>query len=243
MFSQSKRLTYIDSLKGFAMLCVVLGHIVDGYINSNMYPDNTSQMIVIYKIIYSFHMELFFLISGLLYSHAYIKQGNVDKSRIRNKILNLIGVYIIFSITMGVFKIVFGRYTNTDVTVNDLLLIPIKTISPYWYLYVLVVFYALISIINTDSLLNRYRFIFAIALTLSILSSFLNFTDWFELRRICNHFLFFYTGILIDKNVFGNLNGFKKNSLIGGGAVSYLCIVWNEYKISFWDRDSSYCFT
>lgn len=27
-----KRISWIDSLKGFAMLCVVLGHVADGYL-------------------------------------------------------------------------------------------------------------------------------------------------------------------------------------------------------------------
>ena len=49
----AKRLNYLDFVKGFAILLVVLGHIYD-----------ISNPIKIW--LYSFHMPLFFIISGIL---------------------------------------------------------------------------------------------------------------------------------------------------------------------------------
>ena len=71
----SKRLNYLDYAKGIGILLVVLGHI---------YNNNTKLWI------YSFHMPLFFIISGYLleYNKTY------DKKFITIKI------YIVFGITI-----------------------------------------------------------------------------------------------------------------------------------------------
>ena len=52
-----KREKYIDVAKGFGILLVVYGHVIS---NCDLRPDLT----LIQKFIYSFHMPLFFFISG-----------------------------------------------------------------------------------------------------------------------------------------------------------------------------------
>ena len=51
----------LDSLKGFAIFLVVLGHVIQTVFAPDSYDSN-----VIFKIIYSFHMPLFIFISGYL---------------------------------------------------------------------------------------------------------------------------------------------------------------------------------
>ncbi len=63
-----RRLGFVDTVKGIAIICVVLGHIANGYLNSKIVPD-TAVYQHIYNIVYSFHMPLFFLISGFVCSH------------------------------------------------------------------------------------------------------------------------------------------------------------------------------
>lgn len=52
-----KRLQYVDFLKGFAILCVVVGHIAAFNPKCDLLID----------FVYSFHMPLFFFISGFLF--------------------------------------------------------------------------------------------------------------------------------------------------------------------------------
>ena len=57
-----ERKLYIDVIKGFAILCVVVGHVLEfcfGDVNAN-YKNP------LYVAIYSFHMPLFAFISGIL---------------------------------------------------------------------------------------------------------------------------------------------------------------------------------
>ena len=57
------RLKWLDICKGFAILLVVLGHVIDG---ATMYKD-VVWMQYLYKAIYAFHMPLFFFLSGMAY--------------------------------------------------------------------------------------------------------------------------------------------------------------------------------
>ncbi len=54
------RLPYIDQLKGFAILTVVIGHFIQFCLHN---IDNS----LTYKLIYSFHMPLFAFLSGLMF--------------------------------------------------------------------------------------------------------------------------------------------------------------------------------
>ena len=54
-----KRVDYLDYAKGIAIILVVLGHIFSGG-NIKTY-------------IYSFHMPLFFIISGYLFNYSNVK--------------------------------------------------------------------------------------------------------------------------------------------------------------------------
>ena len=76
--NSKKRIGYIDSLKGFLILCVALGHIIDGFLNAGVYSEHSDVMNALYIILYSFHMPTFFLVSGYLFSKAYISSQLSD---------------------------------------------------------------------------------------------------------------------------------------------------------------------
>lgn len=74
-----KRIEYIDAIKGFAIILMVMGHVI-----AWNYTDYTAVCIfnaeaplnikmggVIWQLIYSFHMPLFFMISGFLLYKVY----------------------------------------------------------------------------------------------------------------------------------------------------------------------------
>lgn len=75
----NKRIEYIDEIKGIAIFLMVLGHVVgctyEDYkavcIFSPELPTNVKWGGVIWQIIYSFHMPLFFMVSGFLTYKAY----------------------------------------------------------------------------------------------------------------------------------------------------------------------------
>lgn len=63
----NNRINLLDYLKGFAILLVVFGHSIQfgsgvSYLKQELFFEN-----IYFKIIYSFHMPLFMLISGFLF--------------------------------------------------------------------------------------------------------------------------------------------------------------------------------
>lgn len=74
------RYNWIDSIKGFAVILVVLGHLTP--IPSE--PISAE----LHKYIFSFHMPLFFFISGYLFNqHKYLQTGKFVTSRVRSLLL------------------------------------------------------------------------------------------------------------------------------------------------------------
>ena len=69
--AQHSRSVLIDTIKGVAILLVVWGHFIQvNYVGSDSYFDN-----IIFKVIYSFHMPLFAIISGYLYCNSVEKRN------------------------------------------------------------------------------------------------------------------------------------------------------------------------
>ena len=142
-------------MKGFGILCVVLGHVAQSYLDSGMFPEANWLLQAMFNGTYSFHMPFFFILSGFVYFRAYF--DDVDRpepGRVRTQLLNLLGVYVLFSLVYGAFRIAFGAYANGETRPIDLLLIWMHPIAEYWYLYVLMALYLLFllpGVVNQQS--------------------------------------------------------------------------------------------
>lgn len=79
---ETKRFTTWDVAKGFGMLLVILGHVI---------PENS----YIRNFVYSFHMPLFFILSGFVLKHDGNKRSFVELIRAEKK---LIATYLFWSI-------------------------------------------------------------------------------------------------------------------------------------------------
>lgn len=85
-----KRLEFIDNLKGLAILMVVAGHIIQF-----LYcPDNFDENIA-FRAIYSFHMPLFFMLSGFVTTFAMGSESKVFM-KVRKRFLQLIIPYLLW---------------------------------------------------------------------------------------------------------------------------------------------------
>lgn len=74
-----QRLDYIDQLKGFAILCVVIGHVM-------LFCVKSTESSLCYQVITSFHMPLFAFLSGLMFKRQIdVKQtlGKFGKQSIK----------------------------------------------------------------------------------------------------------------------------------------------------------------
>lgn len=98
---KGKRIEYIDQIKGLAIFLVVLAHIMAWTYQSwevALQHKSVAPMLW-WRIIYSFHMPLFFCVSGYLCS---IKKGYT--TFLKNKIKTLIIPFVSFFILSGVIN-------------------------------------------------------------------------------------------------------------------------------------------
>lgn len=116
-----ERLRYLDAARGLAILLVVLGHIWE-----------TEQPLPV--LIYSFHIPLFFLISGILFAYAERERRSVKQLFISG-LRGLIVPYVFFE---ALFILIFGVRSHFDFSsqggpvYSGLLLSPLNV--PLWFL-------------------------------------------------------------------------------------------------------------
>lgn len=196
-----KRLSYIDITKGFAIFFIVLGHAIVHSLNSHF----------AFNIIYSFHVPLFFIMSGFTFE-------SINKNFfhfLKNKIIRILIPYFIWSVLFLIPYYIFGKgvdeaFGNTGtfnfvdniysiiygVGVNSLL----KQNTPLWFLPALFtmefIFYFLCKF-----KLKRSHAIICISLLLLSIISYKNITYVFPFgfNTFLNLGIFFYVGYLMKK--------------------------------------------
>ena len=144
------RYDWIDSCKGFAIICVVAGHVLTNGFSSNILSSGALNIVV--SIIYCFHMPLFFFINGFLQKPYFEEDTRTFFKKALFKVLILLIPYFFFSIVYWATKFFAQTYGATEnaVTIKELLLCPIKPIGEYWFLYALIIFSILFLLIHQD---------------------------------------------------------------------------------------------
>lgn len=144
------RIGWIDALKGFAILTVVLGHVVQGYQVAGYFPEDDYFLKCIFDSIYSFHMPLFFLASGYLYEMTWNERNINIATRIKSKFFDMVGLYVIFSFLFWIVKTLAASriQMNHLTSVQELLMIPVSPLSYLWFLYVLMVLFVVVPLLT-----------------------------------------------------------------------------------------------
>ncbi|MGN1303971.1 MAG: acyltransferase family protein [Oscillospiraceae bacterium] len=221
MTNNGKRVEWIDCCKGFAIVLVVIGHIIDGYTGANFFDEYSDIMIRVFNCIYSFHMPLFFVVSGFVFYLAYCKNIEKSEKRVHLQIGNMIWIYFLMSIVLWIFKMIFVSSVNKPYTLKNLLLIPIKPIAVYWYIYILVFYYLIFFKIEKMKISRKY--VLSAVTIISILGSFIPVeTDLiFPIKNLLQNMIFFYAGILLSSFDFGKsfFEGKKKKLMLAFAGI------------------------
>ncbi len=136
------RLSFLDNAKGITILLVVLTHVV-----LNCESDvNFSGGLWTYFVntVYLFHMQLFFMISGMLFHETWPHlEKNKITGKIADKTISLMVPYFVFSLVYGIMKIILSGIARSEISPNDLIFLWLRPISVYWYIYTLALLYIL----------------------------------------------------------------------------------------------------
>jgi fucose 4-O-acetylase-like acetyltransferase len=145
----SKREVWVDYVKVFACILVVLGHFFQSMVKANILPEN-GLYAWFNTTIYYFHVPLFFICSGYLYQKYSIVDGLSSWKQNTIKKAVVLGIpYFAFSLATWLLKTVFSGSVNNEMggLLDTLFIHPT---APYWYLYVLFFIFVLIPTVRGE---------------------------------------------------------------------------------------------
>lgn len=214
----NNRIEWIDALKGFAILTVVIGHCVTDCISSRTFPEHAYFLQAFNDFIYSFHMPLFFMISG------YVFYLTKSYRKYKTKVLDFTMIYVIWCMFTWLSKFFMAKDVNNPVNVMDLISIIYKPIMVYWYLYVLIFMYIIVSYLKWHEVNIRLLVCASIVAVITKIAH-------FDIGIINNIAYYLYSflagGILYQKNVIDKIQ--KKYLILGISLITvnsllYLCL-------------------
>lgn len=182
------RAEWLDVARGIGILLVVAGHALGGLIDSALGRDFWLGRLLFFCI-YTFHMPLFMMLSGILVN-ARLKRS---PQRFRSRLLTgMIWPYFLWSAVQLTVIWATGSLVNQPIGdyVTTLVSLPWHTVSQFWFLYALFILHVLAIV--TLGPLGRQAFLL-MCLTLKPFSLLLPLPE--VLHLAANHALFYGIGV------------------------------------------------
>ncbi len=149
---------WIDNIKIFACLLVLLGHLFQGLTGAGVLPKNDLYRWFNYTI-YTFHVPLFFICSGYLYQ-KFSRVDSFDSwgRNILKKILVLGIPYTSFTIMTWIIKLVTGN-SGTNSIDNIISTLFFQPTAPFWFLYALFFMFVVTITVKSKKMYGMLFFI------------------------------------------------------------------------------------
>lgn len=185
--ASKSRVDWIDVAKAMGIILVVFGHVERGLRSSGVITSEFWETIDF--ALYTFHMPLFFFLAGITTRRTLGAPGSFWA-----RAQKIVVLYLVFSVLQGGIQLALSGQTNGDITVHRLLLIPVLPISPFWFLYVLLVYVAILHVFRPGWMM------LAIALGMLALSPMARANETMLLFQILYFFIFFVAGAMFSPN-------------------------------------------
>lgn len=200
----------VDILRGIAAVLMVLGH------SFIVYPINISEVpwcVAISHYIYTFHMELFFILAGFVYHCVNYK------SYIKKKIERIAVPYFVFGLGAMMLRAFGGAAINGVEPLNEGVQKLLLHGGGYWFLYVsflIFVFYPFIDKVLSRNIWTEIVF----GILMLAMDQCLSITSWLALDTVVHYLPYFILGHLVAKH---NGGGTDKTYF---NACGVSCICW-----------------
>ncbi|MCI7693455.1 acyltransferase [Veillonella caviae] len=176
---------WVNIAKGIAIFLVVYGHVIDGLADSGY---TFASYEVQHGIIYSFHMPLFFFLSGLFFDNMLKREL---LTVIKSRALSLLYPYFLWGIIQGSIMAILSKFTNSGAGWEKVLLLPIDPFGQFWYLYDL--FFMILLYLGLYKLVKNKSTVLIFAIAAFVATPFM---DMWEFSRIFHHFIFLVLGAM-----------------------------------------------
>ena len=192
------RSDWVDYAKGIGIILVVYGHVARGLFNAGMdMPEKLYRLAD--SIIYSFHMPLFFFLSGLFFCKSVLNRGRLGFAL--SKIDTIVYPYLVWSILQGVVEAAMSNYTSGSATFSEVFALWVPR-AQFWFLYALF-FISIFSIALYTFVSDKWFFAILILMAALYLlrPEFLRVSP---VIYIINNFIYFALGVVFTKYDLGN---------------------------------------
>lgn len=152
-----------DLTKAFGIALVVFGHVLNGLFGADIVPQDSAWGEAV-RLVYLFHMPLFFYVSGLFIQHSVTRYGAGGVMRKTAEALLL--PLIVWSYLQFGLQYLAGGNANNAVELSYVLTAPVPPRQQFWFLGVLFAVTVLVSILLKFHPKEKVLGIFAVALFL-----------------------------------------------------------------------------
>ncbi|MGB0733097.1 MAG: acyltransferase family protein, partial [Pontibacterium sp.] len=111
-------------------------HVARGVFNAGI-PMDAGLYTLVDSLIYSFHMPLFFLLSGYFFIESTLRRGAINQSI--NKFNTIFYVFIIWSILHGLVEVGLSQFTTNQLSLSELTDLSNHPRNHFWFLFALFV--------------------------------------------------------------------------------------------------------
>lgn len=185
------RAYWVDYAKAIGIILVVYGHVARGLYNAGLIL-NEQVYSLIDSVIYSFHMPLFFFLSGLFFFDSFKKKK--VKGLVLSKVDTVVYPYFLWSILQGIIEVFMSSVTNGNASFSELLKILWEPRAQFWFLYALFFIFLLSSIIFRFIRIKFVLIVFLLSVLLYVVCSYysVDYIPWW----VSNNFVFFVLGVV-----------------------------------------------
>ena len=224
MSSGVNRIPWPDYAKGIGILLVVVGHVLRGLVNSSILSGSGFEEFLD-RWIYSFHMPLFFFISGIFADHSARRAMGaymVDKVKV------VFYPYLVWGLLQGLVQWMLSAYTNSNTTFSDLVALLYRPPAQFWFLYILFIVMLIFLFFKKGKVSPLFFFLFSMAGYLT-LGAGLYLGPWNVVYMLCQYMIYFGLGVFLSGRVQGLYAVTGEAVLWGIGLVAQglliLCVV------------------
>lgn len=224
------RETSLDVARGAGIILVVYGHVLRGAVSSGLVPAGVPDTVFAWidYVIYTFHMPLFFFLSGLHVCHSL---RGAPKRFIGSKVRTIVYPYLLWSVLQGGVQIAMAsRGTNHPFTFGDLLSIGWRPFAQFWFLYALMLcmiaawlFARWVPVFTQVPMAPRIRGAFLASAVLGLAIG--TVTQWGIVSTALMNWPFFVAGVVASRALPGWLERNSHPAMCGLTAVAFVAAV------------------
>ncbi len=191
------RIAWVDYAKAIGITLVVYGHVARGIVAAGIEMPRRFYELTD-SIIYSFHMPLFFFLSGMFFFKSYEGRKN-GLGFVLSKVDTIFYPYVVWSLVQGSVEAELSHYTNGSTSFADVVSLLWQPRAQFWFLYALFLILILAAVIFTWVPRRGALAVFAASILLYVFQS--SLPDGYIFAYVSSEFVFFLFGVIFEMYV------------------------------------------